>query len=79
MIHFHFRACVMPAWVLLAFCGASPASAQTPATLGGTAYVTSCFGCVVTASDLAAGSTEKMIPVGIHDHNLALRPGQKQA
>jgi DNA-binding beta-propeller fold protein YncE len=67
------------ALIFLVCCSALPASAQAPSPLKGTAYVTSWFGGVVTAIDLAAGAAAKTIPVGIHNHNVALRPDQKQA
>nr|CCD31986.1 YVTN family beta-propeller repeat protein [Methylocystis sp. SC2] len=69
----------IPVFILLASCGASPALAQAPASLKGTAYVTSWFGGVVTAIDFASGSSARTIPVGVHNHNVALRPDQKQA
>lgn len=69
----------IPVFILLASCGASPALEQAPASLKGTAYVTSWFGGVVTAIDLASGSSARTIPVGVHNHNVALRPDQKQA
>jgi YVTN family beta-propeller protein len=64
--------------VLVVFFGASPVRAQAPTPLKGTAYVTSWFSGVVTAIDLGTGSAERTIPVGIHNHNVALRPDQKQ-
>lgn len=57
------RTCAISAWLLLALClGASPTLAQAPAALKGTAYITSWFGGVVTAIDLASSSTEKRSP-----------------
>jgi hypothetical protein len=59
------RTCAISTWLLLALClGASPTLAQAPAALKGTAYITSWFGGVVTAIDLASSSTEKTIPIG---------------
>jgi YVTN family beta-propeller protein len=58
--------------------GASPVWAQAPTPLKGTAYVTSWFGGAVTIVDLSGGSPERTIPVGIHNHNVTLRPDQKQ-
>lgn len=74
---------VFPSVALEAFrvlsCATSPARAEEPPPLTGTVYATSWFGGVIAVVDLAEGKVKQTIPVGIHNHNVALRPDQKQA
>lgn len=67
------------AFVLLALCTAQSAGAEGSPTLTGTAYLTPWFGSVVAVIDLAAGTVTQTIPIGVHNHNVALRPDKRQA